>query len=92
MTKKEENMKKKEDKIFETSQFHTAVWLQMNGILLEEIVWNEKRAIFVFKDFKDREALIQDFFKQKQLQSYISGAQETKARMYASRTPVEYKR
>ena len=33
-----------------------------------------------------------DFFKQEQLQSYISVAQETKARMYAANPPVEYER
>lgn len=87
-------MKKKEEKIYKTSNFHIAVWLLMNGISFQKVDWSEgkRRAQFVFEDFKDREVLVQDFFKQEQLQSYISNSQELKARMYAVNPPIEYDR
>ena len=82
MIKKEEDMNKKEN--FETSQIHVVVWLQMNGFPIKEIIWSsDDRAVFVFKNFKGREKLIQDFFKEEKLQKYISVSQETRARMYA---------
>ena len=84
---------KKEKKIYRTTNFHVAVWLLMNGVTLNEVDWaNKRRAQFVFEDFTDRNTLVNDFFKQEQLQKYISGAQELKARMYAVNPPVEYDR
>ena len=87
-------MNKEKEKIYRTTNFHIAVWLLMNNIDLEEIDWseNKRRAQFVFKDFKDRDILVQDFFKQEQIQSYISSSQELKARMYAANSPIEYDR
>ena len=87
-------MSKKEKKIYKTTNFHIAVWLLMNGVIIQDIVWSEdkRRAQFVFEDFKDREVLVQDFFKQEQIQSYISNSQELKARMYAVNPPIEYDR
>jgi len=86
-------MSKKEKKIYKTTNFHICVWLQMNGILLKEVDWtNKRRATFVFEDFDDRDTLVNDFFKQEQIQSYISTSQETKARMYADNPPIEYDR
>ena len=80
-------------KIYKTTNFHIASWLLMNDITLEDIDWaNRRRAEFIFKDFKDRETLIKDFFKQKQLQKKITSDQELKARMYAVNPPVEYDR
>jgi len=89
----ENNMKKEEEKIFKTTNFHICVWLQMNGCTLKSIDWtNSRRANFVFDDFEDRETLVNNFFKQEQIQSYISISQETKARMYSNNPPVEYDR
>ncbi len=86
---KEEN----EKKLYRTTNFNIAVWLQMKSIPLVKVDWvTKRRANFVFEDFKDRATLVDDFFKQGQLQSYISVAQETKARMYAINPPVEYDR
>jgi len=86
-------MSKNENKIYKTTNFHIAVWLQMNGISLKEVDWtNSRRANFVFDEFEDRETLVGDFFKQEQVQNYISTAQKTKAIMYAVNPPVEYDR
>ena len=87
-------MNKEKKKIYRTTNFHIAVWLLMKGTILQEVDWSEdrRRAQFVFEDFKDREILIQDFFKQEQIQSYISNSQELKARMYATNSPIEYDR
>jgi len=87
-------MSKEKKKIYKTTNFHIAVWLLMNGIILQEVDWSggRRRAEFVFEDFEDSEVLIQDFFKQEQLQSYISNSQELKARMYATNSPIEYDR
>jgi len=92
--------KKVEKKIYETTNFNICVWLQMNNIALQKVIWSKeehglrrvRRATFFFEDFKDREVLVQDFFKQEQLQKWISISQETKARMYAVNPPVEYDR
>jgi len=85
-------MSKEKKKIYKTTNFHIAVWLLMNGIDFQELDWSggRQRAQFIFEDFKDREILIQDFFKQEQIQSYISNSQELKARMYATNPPVKY--
>ena len=78
---------------YKTSNFHIAVWLMMNGIILKNINWlNNRRAEFTFYDFLDKEALVNSFFLQDQVQSYISNSQELKARMYASHTPETYDR
>jgi len=90
MTKKKNIMKQK---IYKTTNFHIAVWLLMSGISLSDVDWtNKRRAQFVFEDFSDRDTLVNDFFKQEQLQKYISGSQELKARMYAVNPPIEYER
>jgi hypothetical protein len=82
-----------DNKNYETTNFHICVWLQMNGIHLKDVDWaNKRRAKFIFDDFEDRELLVSNFFKQEQLQNYISVSQETKARMYAVNPPVEYER
>ena len=90
----EENMSKEKKKIYPTTNFHIAVWLSMNGVTLLSVDWSKdkRRATFMFEDFKDREVLVQDFFKQEQIQKYISNSQELKARMYAVNPPVEYDR
>lgn len=86
-------MVKKEEKIYKTTNFHIAVWLMMNSIPLKDIDWNNKRrAQFIFDDFVDRDTLVNDFFKQEQLQNYISSSQELKARMYAVNSPEIYDR
>ena len=86
-------MSKEEKKIYKTASFQIAVWLRMNGIPLKEIDWaNKRRANFVFDDFEGREALVNDFFKQEQLQRWISSSQETKAQMYSVNPPIEYDR
>jgi hypothetical protein len=88
-------MKKEDANVFKTTNFHIAVWLMMNNILLKEIAWsetNKRRAEFVFEDFEDRDTLVNDFFKQKQIQDYISNSQELKARMYATHSPEVYDR
>jgi len=86
-------MTKNEKNKYVTTNFHITVWLQMKGITLEKVDWaTERRAKFIFEDFEDRDILVSDFFKQEQLQNYISTSQETKARMYAVNPPVEYDR
>jgi len=87
---------KKEDKkkkIYSTTNFHIASWLLQNDIELVDIDWADKRrAQFVFDDFKDRETLIQNFFKDIKIQRKITSDQELKARMYAVNPPIEYDR
>ena len=87
---------KKEDKkrkIYSTTNFHIASWLLQNDIELQDIDWADKRrAQFVFNDFKDRESLIQNFFKDTKIQRKITSDQELKARMYAVNPPIEYDR
>ncbi len=86
-------MKNNEDKSFITTNFHICVWLQMKGFLLQNVDWTSKRrANFVFDDFEGRETLVDDFFKQEQVQKYIEISQKTKARMYSNNPPVEYDR
>lgn len=78
-------------KPYTTTNFHIAVWLMMNKIALQNVIWNDKRrAEFTFKEFPDRDILINDFFKQKKIQDYISCSTELKARMYAIKPPTEY--
>ncbi len=87
---------KKEDKkkkIYSTTNFHIASWLLQNDIELKDIDWADKRrAQFIFDDFKDRESLIQNFFKDVKIQRKITADQELKARMYAVNPPIEYDR
>jgi len=90
-----ENMKKedKKKKIYSTTNFHIASWLLQNDIELKDIDWtNKRRAQFIFDDFKDREILIQNFFKDVKIQKKITADQELKARMYAVNPPIEYDR
>jgi len=87
------DMKKEEANLYRTTNFHIAVWLMMNGKSLKDVDWsNKKRAEFIFDDFEDRDTLVNDFFKQEQLQNYISSSQELKARMYAVHSPEVYDR
>ena len=80
-----------ENEEYKTSNFHIAVWLMMNSAKLKDINWlNKRRAEFVFEDFEERDALVNKFFTQEQLQGYISNSQELKARMYASHSPEIY--
>lgn len=84
-------MDKKE--IYRTTNFHIAVWFMMNDIPLVDVEWGGKnRAEFLFEDFENREKLTDDFFKQEQVQKYISKSQELKARMYAFQSPTVYGR
>jgi hypothetical protein len=86
-------MKKEDTELYRTTNFHIAVWLMINHIPLKEVDWsNKRRAEFIFEPFEDRETLVNDFFKQEQLQNYISSSQELKARMYASHSPEVYDR
>jgi hypothetical protein len=86
-------MKNNEKKIYDTTNFHIAVWLMMNDRPLEEVDWaNNKRAKFIFEDFDEREELVKSFFSQEQLQNYISNSQELKARMYSVNSPRIYER
>ena len=65
----------------------------MNEKKLLSIDWNDnRRAEFVFKDFKNRETLVDNFFKEEVLQKKISADQELKARMYATHSPETYDR
>lgn len=89
MTKEKENYK--------TTNFHIASWLIMNDITLEKVEWKtdaqgRQRAEFGFKDFKDRDILIQDFFKQDALQKKIAADTKLKAVMYAVHPPKQYDR
>jgi len=78
---------------YKTTNFHIASWLIMNEKKLLSVDWaNKRRAEFVFEDFKEREKLVDDFFKQELLQKKISADQELKARMYASHSPETYDR
>ena len=78
---------------YKTTNFHIASWLIMNEKKLLSVDWtNKRRAEFVFEDFKEREKLVDDFFKQELLQKKISADQELKARMYASHSPEQYDR
>jgi len=78
---------------YKTTNFHIASWLIMNEKKLLSVDWaNKRRAEFVFEDFKEREKLVDDFFKQEMLQKKISADQELKARMYASHSPETYDR
>jgi len=78
---------------YKTTNFHIASWLIMNEKKLLSVDWaNKRRAEFVFEDFKERETLVNDFFKQEMLQKKISADQELKARMYASHSPEQYDR
>ena len=83
---------KKEEYI--TTNFNIAVWLLMNRISIKDIDWskNPRRADFIFDDFEGREELIEEFFKNEKVQSYISSSQELKARMYATNSPKQYDR
>jgi hypothetical protein len=81
----------KEDGEYRTSNFHIAVWLMMNDIPIKDINWlNKRRAEFIFDDFEGREKLVNKFFTQEQLQSYIPNSQELKARMYTTHAPEIY--
>lgn len=80
----------KEKNTYRTTNFHIAVWLLMNEVKLLDIEWADKRAEFIFEEFENGEQLIQEFFKQDQLQKYISGSQKLKARMYAFQSPRVY--
>ena len=83
----------KKNKIYSTTNFHIASWLLQNDIELKDIDWtNRRRANFVFKDFKGREDLVQNFFKDVKIQKKITSDQELKARMYAVNPPIEYDR
>ena len=85
--------KEKKKKIYATTNFHIASWLLQNDIELKDIDWtNRRRAQFIFDDFKDRETLIQNFFKDMKIQKKITSDQELKARMYAVNPPIEYDR
>lgn len=81
-----------EEGIYSTTNFQVAVWLMINGMDLQNVVWKRRRAEFLFKDFEGREDLIGEFFKEEKLQKWISASQELKARMYADQPPVEYDR
>jgi len=86
-------MKKEEANVYKTTNFHIASWLVMNDKELFSVNWPTKhRAEFVFQDFEGRDDLINDFFKQEQLQKKISADQELKARMYATYSPQQYDR
>jgi len=83
----------KKEKVYSTTNFHIASWLLQNDIELKDIDWaNRRRAQFIFDDFKDREGLIQNFFKDIKIQKKITSDQELKARMYAVNPPIEYDR
>ena len=78
---------------YKTTNFHIASRLIMNEKKLLSIDWKDnRRAEFVFKDFKGRETLVDNFFKQETLQKKISADQELKARMYATHSPETYDR
>ena len=84
-------MKKEEANLYRTTNFHIAVWLMMNSAVLKDVDWpTKRRAEFIFEDFENRETLVNDFFKQENLQDYISSSQELKARMYAVHSPEVY--
>jgi len=79
--------------LYQTTNFHIAVWLMMNNISLLDIDQTNKRRLeFIFEDFENREILINDFFQQTQIQNYISNSQKLKARMYAVNSPEIYDR
>jgi hypothetical protein len=80
------------NEMYSTTNFQIAAWLMINDIALEEVKWSRRRAEFIFKDFDGREDLTSKFFKEEQLQKWISTTQELKARMYADQPPVEYDR
>jgi hypothetical protein len=81
----------KDDKTYKTTNFHIASWFLMNDIELLSVDWGERRrAEFVFADFKEREQLVNNFFKEEILQKKISADQELKARMYANNSPEVY--
>lgn len=77
--------------LYRTTNFHVAVWLQINGIRLKSVDWvSRRKAEFVFEEFEKREELIEEFFNdQAVLQKFIAGSTELKARMYASNPPIE---
>ena len=81
-----------DNEMYTTTNFQIAVWLKVNGKEVEGVEWKGRRAEFVFKDFEGREDLISQFFKEEQLQKWISATQEMKALMYADQPPVEYER
>ena len=81
------------EKTYKTTNFHIAVWLMMNNINLISVDWiGKNRAEFVFEEFENSDDIVQSFFKQDQLQKYISNSQTLKARMYAFRSPNDYER
>lgn len=83
----------KETPVYTTPSFHMFVWFLMNGIEPQEIKWiSETKAVFIFKEFDDRETLMQDFFKQRQLQDWISAERQAKELMYMKREPTAYGR
>jgi hypothetical protein len=85
--------KDNKEKFYKTTNFHIFSWLIQNGIKVESVDWtNRRRAEFVFKDFKDREVLVNDFFKQDLIQGKITADQKAKAIMYANNPPMEYDR
>ena len=81
-----------DNEMYSTTNFQIAVWLMVNDVQLEEVKWSRRRAEFIFKDFDGREDLTSNFFKDEQLQKWISTTQELKARMYADQPPIEYDR
>ncbi len=87
-------MKKEEKKEeYRTTNFHIGSWLIMNGHKPLKADWaNKERCEFVFEDFKEREELVNNFFKDETTQKKISADQELKALMYADKPPRVYER
>ena len=79
-------------KEYSTTNFQIAAWLMLNDTPLLDIKWKRRRCEFIFEDFDKREEMTAQFFKEEQLQKWISTSQELKARMYADQPPIEYDR
>ena len=52
-------------KVFETSDFYLACFLRYVGFDLTELRREGKRCVFVFRDKKERQANIMDFYNNK---------------------------
>jgi len=72
---------------FQTSDFYTAAFLLSQDFKLITLSRkNPRRVFFVFEDRKDREKLIEDFFRSKAIiepRKFVSAIKELKSLIYS---------
>jgi len=90
---KEEVASKKQEEdvvqLYQTTNLYMSAWFKMNGLELKGINRsNPKRLVFLFEDSEKRKKLFDDFWKQEQIQRFISFMQDMKVEMYAENPPI----